>query len=191
VLNAPARFLLLFLGLLFLAGCQHELRNQPRYRPLDESVAFGASAREPVPNTVARGLLWEDEHLYRGITDGEPAETFPFEITREILDLGQDRYNIFCSPCHSPLGDGQGIAVLQGFPQPPSFHDERLREAPPGYIFNVITHGTGVMFSYAHDIPPDDRWAIVAYIRALQLSQAGAMEDVPQDQLQTLQAGQP
>jgi hypothetical protein len=155
--------------------------DQPRYEPLEQSTFFadGRSARPLEPNTVARGQLRTDEHLTTGKTGGAHAETFPFLISRETLMRGQERYNIFCSPCHDRVGRGQGMVVHRGFARPASFHGERLRQAPAGYFFDAITNGFGVMPSYASQITVEDRWAIVAYIRALQLSQRATLADVP------------
>ena len=129
---------------------------------------------------MPRGYLREDEHLYAGLVNGRLAESFPFPITREILDRGRERFDIFCAVCHGPTGRGNGMIVQRGFPVPPSFHIERVRTAPPGHFFYVITHGYGVMYSYADRIPTEDRWAIAAYIQALQLSQNTSSNDVPQ-----------
>lgn len=171
--------LFLLIGLLFClsvsAGCALSLRDQPRYEPLEESTFFadGASARPRVADTVARGQLRLDDHLYTGRVNGNGdfTRTFPFTVTLATLERGQARYNIFCTPCHGLVGDGHGIVTEYGMEEPPSFHDPELRDEPPGYYFSLITNGTRVMPSYAARIPPEDRWAIVAYIRALQLSQ--------------------
>jgi mono/diheme cytochrome c family protein len=120
-----------------------------------------------------------DAHLYTGQVNGEFAQRFPFTVTLETLERGRERYDIFCSPCHGLVGDGQGIIVEYGLRAPPSFHTPELREEAPGYYFDLITRGTRVMPSYASRIRPEDRWAIVAYIRALQLSQNAGLSDVP------------
>jgi mono/diheme cytochrome c family protein len=135
---------------------------------------------------VARGQLQTDEHLYAGQVNGEFAQTFPFTVTLETLERGQERYNIFCSPCHGLVGDGQGIIIEYGLREPSSFHTPELREAAPGYYFDLITRGTRVMPSYASRIRPEDRWAIVAYIRALQLSQNADLSDVPPQEVPNL-----
>jgi mono/diheme cytochrome c family protein len=123
-------------------------------------------------NTVARGFLREDAALYKGQgPDGKFVMAFPVPVTRELLERGQERFNIFCSPCHSRQGDGLGMVVRRGFKQPPSYHIDRLRQERHGYFFDVITNGFGEMNSYAAQIPPEDRWAIVSYVRALQYSQ--------------------
>jgi len=159
------------------------MADQPRYEPLQKSDFFDdqRTARPIVEGTVARGHLNADEQLYTGKADGEPAKTFPFPIDRQVLQRGEERFNIFCAPCHDRVGDGQGMIVRRGFRPPPSFHIDRLREAPPGHFFDVISHGFGSMPDYAAQISVRDRWAIVAYIRALQLSQNAAIGDVPED----------
>lgn len=181
----PLLFMSLFVALL-LSGCswQQQMAFQPRYDPLEKSEFFddGLSARQMVPNTVARGQLQDDEHLYSGRVNGEIAETFPFAITQEVLERGQERYNIYCAPCHSQTGDGNGMIVQRGFPAPTSFHTQRLREAAPGYYFDVMTNGFGVMYNYASRVKPEDRWAIAAYIQALQLSQNATLDDVPAEE---------
>jgi mono/diheme cytochrome c family protein len=159
------------------------MHDAPRYEPLEASTFFpdGRGSRMLVPNTVARGMLHEDEHLYEGKIDGQLADTFPMPVTAEMMARGRERYNVFCSPCHGRTGQGNGLVVQRGFRAPPSFHDERLRNAPVGYFFDVQTHGFGAMLDYATQIPVADRWAIDAYIRALQLSQHATMDDVPAD----------
>jgi len=173
----------------FASGCRQDMQVQPRYNPYDASNFFGdsRSARAPVPGTVARGQLRLDELLYAGKVDGKDAEVFPFKITRADLNRGRERYNIYCSPCHDVTGSGRGMIVLRGFPQPPSFHIDRLRQAPPGHFFDVMTNGLGVMYSYAARVGPEDRWRIAAYIRALQLSQQATVADVPAAQRANLQ----
>ncbi|HEV2348816.1 MAG TPA: cytochrome c [Terriglobia bacterium] len=153
---------------------------QPRYNPMAASTFFedGRSDRPVVPGTVARGHLRTDEALYTGKLNGVEVNTFPFPVTRAVLARGQERYNIYCTPCHDRLGDGQGMIVLRGFPPPPSYHIDRLRQAPVGHFFSVMTNGYGTMYSYASRITPEDRWAIAAYIRALQLSQAAKLSDL-------------
>jgi mono/diheme cytochrome c family protein len=172
----------------FASGCRQDMQVQPRYNPYDASNFFGdsRSARPPVPGTIARGQLHLDELLYAGKVDGKDAEVFPFEITRADLNRGRERYNIYCSPCHDVTGSGRGLIVLRGFPQPPSFQIDRLRQAPPGHYFDVMTNGLGVMYSYAARVSPEDRWRIAAYIRALQLSQQATIADVPAAQRATL-----
>ena len=168
---------------LWLAGCQQKMADQPRYEPLQKSNFFDdqRTARPIVEGTVARGHLNADEQFYTGKSNGEPAKTFPFPIDRQVLLRGEERFNIFCAPCHDRVGSGQGMIVRRGYRPPPSLHIERLHAAAPGYFYDVISHGFGVMPDYAAQISPRDRWAIVAYIRALQLSQNAAIGDVPED----------
>ncbi len=169
------------LACLLTQACRQGMADQPRYTPLQASDFFedGRSSRDLIPGTVARGRLRTDAHLYTGQVDGQFVDTFPFPITRKILDRGHERYDIFCSPCHDRVGAGEGIIVQRGFPQPVSLHIERLRESPHGYFYNVISNGFGRMYDYAERINPQDRWAIIAYIRALQLSQRATLADVP------------
>jgi mono/diheme cytochrome c family protein len=164
------------------------MKVQPRYDPLASSDFFedGRSARPVVPGTIARGQLRADTKFYRGTENGEPVSTIPVPVTRQLLELGRERYNIFCSPCHGLLGDGQGMVVQRGFRQPPSFHIDRLREVPIGHFFVVETNGFGVMASYASRVRPEERWAIAGYIRALQLSQAAKLTDLPAEERERL-----
>jgi hypothetical protein len=162
------------------AGCRQDMHDQPRYEALEASAFFadGRASRPPVEGTVARGHLNEDDHLYRGRIGGEFVETFPFPVTMETMARGRERYDIFCAPCHDRLGTGQGMVVQRGFVGPVSFHDQRLREARAGYLYDVIARGFGRMSGYAAQIPVEDRWAIVAYVRALQESRA-RIDDLP------------
>jgi mono/diheme cytochrome c family protein len=155
------------------------MHDQPRYEPLEASAFFrdGQASRPIVEGTVARGQLREDEHLYTGKVGGQPAETFPFAVTRPMIDRGQQRYDIYCAPCHDRVGNGVGMIVRRGYRQPPSLHIDRLRQAPPGHLYDVIANGFGAMPDYRGQIQPEDRWAIVAYIRALQLSQHATESD--------------
>ncbi len=163
-------------------GCRQDMHDQPKYEALESSSFFpdGRSSRQLVPGTVARGQLREDSHLYEGKVEGKLVDTFPFPVTEEILERGQQRYQIFCTPCHDSLGNGEGMVVRRGFRPPPSYHIDRLRMAPVGHFYDVITNGFGAMQDYAAQIPVRDRWAIVAYIRALQLSQHAPLSDVPE-----------
>jgi len=177
--------------LLLLTGCGNpEMKDQKKYEPLEPSVFFndGKSARELLPNTVAQGAVRTDSLLYAGLENGKVATSFPFTITQTVLLRGQERYNIFCSPCHGYDGYGKGMIVQRGFSPPPSFHQDRLRNAPVGHFFEVITNGFGAMYSYGDRIQPEDRWAIIAYIRALQLSQDAKLTDVPPAARPTLDA---
>jgi mono/diheme cytochrome c family protein len=172
------------LAILLLTGCRQDMHDQPRYKPLAESDFFAdlRSARPPVEGTVARGQQHEDSYFYTGKIGNSPGDYMPFPVTQEVLAHGRERFDIYCSPCHSRLGDGNGIIVQRGFRAPPSYHTERLRKAPLGYFFDVMTNGFGAMPEYASQVPPADRWAIVAYIRALQLSQNATSTDVPAGQ---------
>ena len=169
---------------LALVGCNQRMGEQPYYRPLQAGDA------RPVPgDTVARGHLEDDSLLFTGKdASGQDSTEFPFAVTREVLDRGRDRFSIYCVPCHGPAGDGDGIVVQRGFNPPPSYHTDRLRAAPAGHFFDVITNGFGAMPSYASQVPVDDRWAIVAYIRALQLSQSAPIADLPPDGRAELEA---
>ena len=173
-----------------LMACQQRMADQPRYKPLAKSEFFGddRSARPLVEGTVARGELKTDEHFYTGKVNGKLVDTFPFSITEKVLRRGEERFNIYCSPCHDRIGTGQGMIVKRGYQPPPSYHSERLRTAPVGYFFDVITRGFGRMPDYAQQVPPNDRWAIIAYIRALQLSQNAKLGDVPEGAGSTLEA---
>jgi hypothetical protein len=164
------------------SGCRQDMHDQPRYEAMEASGFFtdGRSARPPVAGTVARGQLRDDAHLYEGKVAGELAKTFPFPVTIEVMRRGQERYDIFCAPCHDRTGGGRGMVVLRGFTGPVSFHEPRLRDAAPGYLYDVVTRGFGRMSPYAAQIPVKDRWAIVAYIRALQFSQRAPLEEVPE-----------
>jgi hypothetical protein len=167
------------------SACRIDMHVQPRENPLSRSDFFTdqRSARPPVEGTVARGQLHEDSYFYTGKIGNNPGEEMPFPVTKEVLARGQERYNIYCAPCHSRVGDGNGFVPSRGFSrQPPSFHIARLQKAPAGYIYDVITEGFGIMPDYASQILPQDRWNIVAYVRALQLSQNATMADVPQGQ---------
>jgi cytochrome c553 len=166
-----------------LAACRQDMHDAPRYDPLEASAFFpnGSAARTLVANTVPRGFLREDELLYTGKVSGQFANTFPMAVTADVMARGQERYNVFCSPCHGRTGTGNGMIVQRGFRQPPSYHEQRLREAPAGYFYDVMTNGFGAMQDYAAQVPVADRWAIAAYIRALQLSHSATVADVPAD----------
>lgn len=168
-------------GMFFVTACRQDMHDQPRYKPLAASDFFddGRASRLQVEGTVARGQLRTDELYYTGKSGGNLSEVLPFPATRELLQRGRERFGIFCTPCHGALGNGEGMVVQRGFRHPPSFHTDRLREAPVGHYFDVMTNGFGAMASYASRIPPADRWAIAAYVRALQLSQNARLDDVP------------
>jgi mono/diheme cytochrome c family protein len=166
---------------LAVAGCRQDMHDNPRYEPLEATTFFanGQASRMLVANTVARGTLREDTHLNEGKVDGQLATTFPMPVTADVMARGQERFNVFCSPCHGKTGSGNGMVVQRGFRAPPSYHEDRLRTAPVGYFFDVMTNGFGAMQDYASQVPVADRWAIAAYIRALQLSQRATVADVP------------
>ena len=167
------------------AACRLDMHVQPRFNPLARNDFYPdqRSARPLIEGTVARGELRADTYFYTGKIDNNPGDYFPFPLDEAVLTRGRERFNVFCAPCHSRLGDGNGFIPSRGFPRkPPSYHIERLRKAPVGYFFDVMTNGFGLMPDYGSQIPPKDRWAIVAYIRALQLSQNAKLADVPKGQ---------
>lgn len=184
--SVPPWFLLLVSA--FTLGCEQDMADQPRYEALEPSTFFddGAASRHPPVGTVARGHLNADEHFSTGRVGGELATEFPQPVTAEILHRGQERYRIYCTPCHDQTGSGRGMVVQRGFPQPPSFHTDRLRQAPVGHFFDVISNGFGRMYDYSAQLSPDDRWAVVAYLRALQLSQYAPAEALPEEDVQKL-----
>jgi len=182
------------LALASTVSCRQDMQDQPKYIPLRPSNFFGdgRSERQLIEGTVARGHLDADTALYTGKgPDGKFVGTFPFPVTKEVLERGQQRFNIYCSPCHDRLGMGDGKIVRRGYRHPPSYHIDRLRQAPDGYFFDVITNGFGAMPDYAAQVQPRDRWAIVAYIRALQLSQNAPLSAVPADARSQLNQGGP
>ncbi len=194
-MRRPRRFRIArLLGLMVLAGgvagCRLDMHDQPKYKSYDASDFFpdGQASRVPPEGTVAQGQLHDDELLYTGKVDGKDSELFPFPVTEQLLRRGHERFDIYCSPCHDRVGTGHGVIVRRGMKRPPSLHIVRLKEAAPGYIFNVITNGYGAMFSYAARVAPEDRWAIIAYIRSLQLSQAATEGDVSPDDFAKVQA---
>ena len=172
-----------------MTGCRLDMHIQPKYRGLEPSSFFadGRSERPVVPGTVARGKLRTDELLYTGKINGQVVDIFPFPITKADLERGQQRFNIYCAPCHDYTGSGNGMIVQRGFPPPPSYHIDRLMKAPVGHFFDVMTNGYGTMYSYAARVSPRDRWCIAAYIRALQLSQNATVSDVPPKELSKLE----
>ena len=176
-----------------LAGCRQDMHDQPRYKPLAQTDFFGdgTSARPMIEGTVAWGetssatpdpeYLRIDPARYTGKINSQEVDYFPFPVTRADLERGRERFNVYCSPCHSRTGDGNGMIVRRGFPQAADYHTERLINAPAGHFFDVMTSGFGKMPSYGSRIPPDDRWRIAAYIRVLQFSQAAPLDVVPAD----------
>lgn len=158
-------------ALAVLAACT-DMYDQPKYKPLRPSTLYvDGSSRPLVEGTVARGYPRTDELMYTGKVQGKMTDAFPFSITADVVRRGQNQFNTFCSPCHGRLGNGAGMIVQRGFPKPNSFLSDSVRTKPAGYYFDIITNGFGRMYSYAPSVPVEDRWAIVAYIRALQLSQ--------------------
>jgi mono/diheme cytochrome c family protein len=187
--NSPSLLVVLTCSL-GIAACGGSLRqdmaNQPRENPLAPASFFpdDRSARPIVDNTIARGVIAEDS-----LFTPKDSNAFPLPLTQEVVARGQDRYNIFCSPCHGLQGDGNGMVTLRGMKHPPTFHQERLRNEPTGYFFDVITNGFGAMNNYSMQLNPRDRWAIVAYVRALQLSRNAPVGELPADLRQKLMAG--
>lgn len=191
----------------FSAACRQDMHDQPKYESYEKSDFFrdGQASRQPVENTIARGQLRDDRLFYTGknaqagavaassqsSTGGGEFSGFsaslPFPVTKEVLDRGQDRYNIYCSVCHDRAGYGDGMVVRRGFKRPPSFHDERLRNAPVGYFYDVMTNGFGAMQDYSAQVTPRDRWAIAAYLRALQLSQNQKFDELSPEGKQKVQ----
>ncbi len=176
--------------LLTAAGCRQDMHDGPYYERYEASAFFedGRASRPPVEGAVARGELRADDHLYTGYVNGEIVASFPFAVTREVVERGRGRFEIYCAPCHGRLGDGRGAIVQRGFQQPPSYHIERLRNAPAGHFYNVMANGYGRMFSFNDRVSPQDRWAIVAYIRALQLSQSAPIDQLPENVVSELRA---
>jgi mono/diheme cytochrome c family protein len=169
------------LCLLLLTGCQQKMANQPRYDPLEASDFFedGMAARPRIAGVVARGELYADPFFETGRIGNELGDGFPLAVTREVIDRGHDRYDVYCAACHGRVGDGNGMIPARGYRRPPSLHTEALRSATTGHLYDVMTNGFGSMPPYRTMIPPHDRWAIVAYIRALQLSQSATVPDLP------------
>jgi mono/diheme cytochrome c family protein len=176
-------------SLALLSACRQDMHDQPKYIPMRESTFFtdSRSARPIVEGTVARGQLHDDELMYTGKTNGQDATVFPRAVDAAMMARGQERFNIYCSPCHGRTGQGDGMVVLRGYRRPPSFHTDRLRDAPVGHFFDVITNGFGAMPDYAAQVRAEDRWAIIAYVRALQLSGHATLADVPDAERNKLQ----
>jgi mono/diheme cytochrome c family protein len=179
--DSEFQLLALCAALALVAGCRQDMHNQPKYRALRPSTFFadGSSARPLVEGTVARGSLQDDEAFFTGKRGGVAVAELPFPLTQDVLDRGRERFTIFCTPCHDRAGTGHGMVVQRGYSQPPSYHIDRLRDAPLGYFVEVMTNGIKTMPDYKAQIAPRDRWAIAAYIKALQLSQHAAASDVP------------
>ena len=185
------------LALFFVAvchtGCHRDMRDQPRYEALEARplAAAGSAALAPPAGTVARGELEADSPENTGKSGREFVLQIPLAIDEALVRRGQERFNIYCSPCHGRTGHGDGMIVARGFRPPPTFHQDRLRQAPAGHFFDVMTHGFGAMPRYGPQIPPRDRWAIVAYVRALQLSQNAPLDDLPASERARLEEAQP
>jgi mono/diheme cytochrome c family protein len=182
----PAVLCLLLAGccLLAVAGCRQRMAETGRAKPLDRSDFFedGRLARPLRPGTVPRGQLRADAPFFTGKVNGALLDELPVPLGKDLLARGQERYEIFCTPCHGRAGTGEGAAVKRGMRMPPSYHLPRLREAPIGHFFDVVTNGFGVMLGYAEQIPPADRWAIAAYVRALQVSQGIPVAELTPDE---------
>lgn len=188
--NPSGRLIIhLLFCMLVLTGCRRDMFEQPKSNPLDQSDFFadGMDSRPIPPHTIPREETNTDEAFYTGMAGANLVTEFPMPITRAVLDRGRERYEINCVPCHGETGEGDGIVVKRGFPAPPSYQIDRLRNAPAGHFFDVMTRGYGVMFSYASRITPEDRWAIAAYIRALQLSEHATLSDVPTNEMAGLE----
>lgn len=175
------------------AACRQDMHDTPRYKPLQQSDIYPdkRSSRPIIEGTVARGFLKADDVFYTGMQAGAPVEKIPMPLTEAVVARGRERFNIYCSPCHGVAGDGDGMIVKRGYKQPVSYHDPRLRNEKAGYFFDVMTRGFGQMPDYAAQVSPKDRWAIVAYIRALQLSQHASVGDLTPDERGRLDRGEP
>jgi hypothetical protein len=178
-LKPEPTYCLVLLFALFAVGCRQDMHDQPSYQPLERSDFFGdgQASRPLLTGTVPRGYLKQDELLHTGT--GPEGDVFPFPVDDTVMARGRDRYNIYCTPCHGQTGNGDGMIVRRGYQRPPTLADDRLRDAPHGYLFDVITNGFGAMPDYGWQIPAADRWAIIAFVRALQLSAHATLEDVP------------
>ncbi|MDB6148547.1 MAG: hypothetical protein JWO45_2211, partial [Spartobacteria bacterium] len=181
--------LILFALALLAVSCRQDMYNQPKKKPLAESEFFkdGSSARPLPPHVVQRGNVHAEPTVFTGLTNGIYITQLPLKLRPEILLRGRERYDIYCATCHGLNGNGNGMIAQRGFPSPPSYHIKRLRDAPIGYFYDVMANGYGVMSSYASRVAPDDRWAIAAYIRALQLSHNAKLTDLTADQAANLQ----
>jgi mono/diheme cytochrome c family protein len=180
-----------FLILMLLAGCHQKMANQAKYDPYEPSDFFadGMSARPRIAGTVARGEADLDPYLETGKVAGQDGEGFPFPVTEDVMNRGHQRFDIYCSECHGRLGDGNGMIPSRGYRRPPSFHTLTLRAAKTGHFFDVMTNGFGAMPPYRTMIPSRDRWAIIAYIRALQTSESATIDDVPADKRAGMSGG--
>lgn len=170
-----------FLALVSLTACHRDMRDQHKYRGFRASTFFadGRSIRPAVPGTIPVGHLRADSLLYSGKINGKLVDMFPFTVDQAVLERGRDRFNIYCAPCHDFTGSGNGMIVQRGHKVPPSYHIQRLREAPAGYFYDVITNGFGMMYDYSYQLRPEDRWAVVAWVRTLQTAGRATLADVP------------
>jgi cytochrome c553 len=168
-------------ALLSACGIRIDMHDQPKAKPLRQSEFFAdqRASRDLVEGTVARGDLRSDELFYTGKINGQEADQFPYPITQQTIERGRERFNIYCSPCHSRYGDGNGMVVQRGFKRPPDYTEDKLMKAPVGHFFNVMTNGFGSMSEYKSQVSATDRWAIAAYIRALQTARKAGASDVP------------
>ncbi len=180
-MKTPERVALVCAMLLTLVGCRRDMQDQPKYKPLGQNRFFadGRDARPIPPNTIARDELSETDAVHTGADGNGFLQTIPLAVNAGLLRRGRDRFNIYCSPCHGQTGDGYGMVRQRGFWIPANLHTDRLRSVPPGYIYQVIKNGYGAMPDHGDQIPVNDRWAIVAYVRALQLSRNANLSDVP------------
>lgn len=181
---------LVTLGVLAALGCRQDMHDQPKYKPYGGSDFFadGRAMRPLVDGAVARGTLHEGDPLYAGLLDDEFVTEMPVPVTAALLERGRSEFGVFCSPCHGRTGRGDGVIVQRGFQRPSSFHIDRLRQASIGYYFDVMSNGFGAMSDYAMQVPAEDRWAIAAYVRALQLSQHASDADVRSEHRDELEA---
>jgi len=179
------------LSLFALTACRQDMQDQPKFIPLRPTTFFadGRSERPLIDGTVARGHLNDDVAFYTGMgPDGKPVDTFPFPITKDVMARGQQRFDVYCAPCHDRTGDGNGMIVRRGYKKPPAYWSPEVMARSNGFIYDVITRGFGAMPDYAAQIPPRDRWAIVAYVRALQASETATINDVPPEERPKMEA---
>lgn len=174
------------------SACRQDMHDAPKLEPLEHSDFFkdGRASRQLMPGTIARGGLKEDTLLHTGKDGDALSETFPFPVTEGVLARGEERFNIYCTPCHARTGDGNGIVAQRGFKHPPTFHDDRMRAMPAGYYVMVMTNGFATMPSYSLQVKPDDRWAIAAYIKALQLSRHANVADLSAEEKAKVERGE-
>ncbi len=181
MLRVKLSILSIFCGLFLFSSCRQDMADQPAYRPLQQSDFFadGQASRPLIQGTVARGQLRDDTHLYTGKKDGQLVTTFPFVVDKEVVKRGQERFNIYCAPCHGQTGAGNGMIVQRGFKKAASYYDDEVRKKPIGHYFDVITNGYGAMAGYSAQVNVRDRWAIISYVKALQESQPGSANPLP------------